>query len=61
MTSSRHLHSADLPRQALHAHTWIRRIDSAVVDLHWTLAGVEIPADDLWHDLQVHAGPRRRR
>ena len=45
------LDSADLPRQALHSHTWARPADGAVVDLHWTLVGVGISADDLWREL----------
>lgn len=45
------LDSADLPRQTLHSHTWVRPSDRAAVDLHWTLVGVGISADDLWREL----------
>jgi len=47
----KHLDSADAPRHALHSHTWARRSDRAVVDLHWTLTGVGIPPDGLWREL----------
>ncbi len=47
----KHLDSADLPRQTLHSHTWVRPSDGAAVDLHWTLVGVGISADDLWREL----------
>lgn len=42
--------SADQPPQRLHAHGWARH-HGAVVDLHWTLVGVEVSAESLWREL----------
>ena len=55
----KHLGSTDQPLHGLHAHTWARRSDGAVVDLHWTLVGVGVPADDLWRELARHTETER--
>lgn len=37
-----------------HATEWLRERDGAEVDLHRTLPGVEVPANDLWEALGPH-------
>ena len=35
-----------------HAHTWVRPLDGAAVDLHHTLLGARVPPDDAWQILR---------
>jgi hypothetical protein len=41
----------------LHARSWVRPRDAAIVELHHTLVGVEVPATELWKVLSAATEP----
>ena len=41
----------------LHARSWVRTRDAAIVELHHTLVGVELPAEELWDVLCSYTEP----